>query len=107
MDLSPSVNLRHYNECTTALGCSCVLRSVADTTQVISLSNAKGMRADILSLGAIVQRLIVPDKDGKPVDVALGMATPQEYLVRRPQQAMLSTGACSQDSLWTFITSLQ
>ena len=51
------------------------------TGDYITLTNSKGMTAVILPLGAIVQRLIVPDKNGNPVDVALGMNTAREYLV--------------------------
>lgn len=47
----------------------------------IELSNNKGMKVTILPFGAIIQRMIVPDKNGNPVDVALGMNKASEYLV--------------------------
>jgi aldose 1-epimerase len=42
------------------------------------------MTVVILHLGAIIQRLIVPDRNGRPVDVALGMETESEYLALKP-----------------------
>ena len=38
----------------------------------ITLENSKGMKLRILDYGAIFQSIIVPDKNGKPVDVLLG-----------------------------------
>ncbi len=46
----------------------------------IELGNDKGMSAVVLTLGATLQSIVVPDKDGKPVDVCLGYDTPGEYL---------------------------
>ncbi|MFA6113692.1 MAG: aldose epimerase family protein [Sphingomonas sp.] len=40
--------------------------------EAITLSNAKGVTARILSYGATLQSLIAPDRDGKPADVVLG-----------------------------------
>ena len=37
-----------------------------------TLKNAAGMQADILDYGCTVQRILVPDSNGEPVDVALG-----------------------------------
>ena len=37
-----------------------------------TLKNAAGMQADILDYGCTVQRILVPDSNGMPVDVALG-----------------------------------
>mgnify|MGYP000845668133 CR=1 FL=1 len=48
--------------------------------RAIELSNEKGMRAVVLTLGAALQSITVPDKNGKEVDVCLGYDTPQEYL---------------------------
>lgn len=44
------------------------------------LTNEKGLTAKILDYGATVQSLIVPDKNGKPVDVVLGHDTIEEYV---------------------------
>ena len=40
--------------------------------EAITLVNAKGMKATILTLGASVQSVIVPDRAGKPGDIVLG-----------------------------------
>lgn len=48
--------------------------------EAIALSNANGMRVRIISYGAGIQAVLVPDRDGKLADVALGHATLQPYL---------------------------
>lgn len=48
--------------------------------EAITLANSKGMKATIITLGAAVQSVIVPDRDGKVADVALGYDTLQGYL---------------------------
>ncbi len=50
------------------------------TVEAITLSNAKGMRATILSYGAILQSLQVPDRAGKSEEVTLGYADLKGYL---------------------------
>ena len=45
----------------------------------IVLENKNGMRAEILTFGATVIRLFVPDKDGHLADVVLGYDTIEEY----------------------------
>ena len=37
-----------------------------------TMENAQGMTVSVLNLGGIVQRILVPDQTGRPVDVALG-----------------------------------
>ncbi|MEP6883605.1 MAG: aldose epimerase family protein [Gammaproteobacteria bacterium] len=56
--------------------------ALADGTQIemAELKNAAGMTARIITLGAAVQALFVPDRDGKSEDVVLGYAGAQEYL---------------------------
>lgn len=44
-----------------------------------TLTNAYGLQAEILDYGVTVRTLIVPDKNGKPVDVVLGYDTLDEY----------------------------
>ena len=39
---------------------------------VLTLENSSGMKLRILDYGAVFQSIIVPDKDGNPVDVLLG-----------------------------------
>lgn len=46
----------------------------------VTLANARGTRARILTYGASIQAMIVPDRAGRFVDVALGHATLDEYL---------------------------
>lgn len=47
-----------------------------------TIENASGASVSITDLGATVQSVIVPDKDGVMGDVVLGYDTPQEYLER-------------------------
>lgn len=49
--------------------------------EAITLTNGHGMRATILSYGAILQSLAVPDRNGKSEDVTLGYNDMQGYLV--------------------------
>jgi aldose 1-epimerase len=60
--------------------------TLADGTKVeaIVLSNAGGTSATIITLGATIQSLAVPDRDGNSADIVLGHATAEEYL-QKPQ----------------------
>jgi aldose 1-epimerase len=49
-----------------------------------TLSNAAGMRVRILTLGCIIARLEVPDRDGKCANVVLGSDSVDGYLHRSP-----------------------
>ncbi|HEY6644370.1 aldose epimerase family protein [Povalibacter sp.] len=49
--------------------------------EAVELSNGK-VSAKIITLGASVQSLTVPDRNGKAGDVVLGYATPAEYLAK-------------------------
>jgi len=44
-----------------------------------SLDNGKGMSVTALNRGAIITSVLVPDAEGKTVNVTLGFATPAEY----------------------------
>lgn len=44
-----------------------------------TLSNEKGMSAEICNIGCSILSLTVPDKEGKPTDVALGYETLGDY----------------------------
>jgi aldose 1-epimerase len=44
------------------------------------LRNANGLEADVISLGATLLSLRVPDRDGMPVDVVLGPERIEDYL---------------------------
>lgn len=56
--------------------------SLADgrAVEAVTLSNAGGMRATILSYGAILQSVIVPDRNRKPAEVTLGYNDMTGYL---------------------------
>ena len=44
-----------------------------------TLTNSSGMKVTALSYGCTIQHIIVPDKNGKPVDVALGYENLRSY----------------------------
>jgi len=48
------------------------------------LTNAKGAVAKIMTYGAIITELHVPDRDGKPDDVLLGFDNLEQYLAGHP-----------------------
>lgn len=50
------------------------------TVEALTLANDNGMKVTIITLGASVQSVIVPDRDGNFADVALGYDTLQGYL---------------------------
>ncbi|HEY6517319.1 MAG TPA: aldose epimerase family protein [Steroidobacteraceae bacterium] len=55
--------------------------ALADGTRIdaVDLSSRTGVRARIITLGARIQSLYTPDRTGKPGDIVLGFANPQEY----------------------------
>jgi aldose 1-epimerase len=50
--------------------------------EVVTLANARGMRAAVLAWGASLQSVSVPDRAGVPADVTLGHASLAEYLAQ-------------------------
>ncbi|MGA8203184.1 MAG: aldose epimerase family protein [Woeseiaceae bacterium] len=58
--------------------------SLDDGTRIeaAELTNGNGMRVRIMTLGATIQSLSVPDRDGNSGDIVLGYATPAEYLAK-------------------------
>lgn len=58
--------------------------ALSDGTKIeaVTLTNGAGMSAKIMTLGASLQSLMVPDKAGRKDDVVLGYDTAQEYLTR-------------------------
>ncbi len=50
-----------------------------------TIRNLNGMRVDITNLGGKVVSIIVPDRDGKPTDVALGHDTIEDYIASEEQ----------------------
>ena len=45
-----------------------------------TLTNEKGLQAQVLDYGVIIRSILVPDKNGCPVDVVLGYDTLEEYV---------------------------
>lgn len=50
--------------------------------EAVELSNAHGVTARIITLGASIQSLVVPDRQGRSADIVLGYATAAEYLAK-------------------------
>jgi aldose 1-epimerase len=48
--------------------------------EAVTLANGHGMRVRIISYGASIQSVVVPDRQGRPADVALGYPTLDKYL---------------------------
>jgi len=55
-----------------------------DLLKTYVLTNARGMYVKILTFGAKVMSIKVPDKEGNPGDVVLGYDTPEEYVNGNP-----------------------
>ena len=51
-----------------------------EAVEAITLSNASGMSVRIITYGAAIQSVMVPDRDGRMADIALGYATLDDYL---------------------------
>ncbi len=52
--------------------------------ELYSLANDAGMRVDVLTLGCIVARIEVPDRQGRPANVVLGFDALEDYERRSP-----------------------
>ena len=46
----------------------------------VKLSNGNGVEATVIALGATLQSVIMPDRNGKKADVALGYDNLQAYI---------------------------
>lgn len=59
--------------------------NLADGTEVHcwTISEKNGIQAEVLDYGATLHKLVVPDKNGNPVDVVLGYDQLEEYLNNR------------------------
>jgi len=57
-----------------------------DSTEVkqFTITNPSGMTVKALNYGGIITQLLVPDKEGKLVDVVLGFDNLQDYLAKSP-----------------------
>ena len=51
---------------------------------VYTLKNAKGAQVDILTYGARIIRISVPDRKGKLADVVVGCKNPEDYYEENP-----------------------
>jgi aldose 1-epimerase len=51
-----------------------------DSIQLYTLSNDKGMQIKVTNFGAIVTSIMVPDRDGKMADIALGYHHVENYI---------------------------
>jgi aldose 1-epimerase len=51
---------------------------------VFTLTNGRGLEMQVLSYGAIITALKVPDRNGQTADVVLGLDSPQQYLDQPP-----------------------
>jgi aldose 1-epimerase len=51
--------------------------------EIVTLTNSRGMQARVMSYGASLQSLLVPDRNGKLADIVLGYDTLRGYLDRR------------------------
>ena len=45
-----------------------------------TLTNASGIKVEILNLGGIINSIFVPDRDGNMADVVLGFTKPEQYI---------------------------
>lgn len=54
-----------------------------ETVDIVTLTNSHGVRARVMSYGASLQSLEVPDRNGKLADIVIGYDTLQGYLDRR------------------------
>ena len=46
----------------------------------VTLTNGRGMSATLIAYGAAIQSVILPDRTGRPADIAIGHATLAEYI---------------------------
>lgn len=60
--------------------------------QIYTITNKSGMVAKVMTLGATLVELDVPDRTGKKANVVLGFDTPAEYLSDRNQYFGCTTG---------------
>ncbi|MEM9827865.1 MAG: aldose epimerase family protein [Planctomycetota bacterium] len=51
-----------------------------DSIQLYTLKNASGMTVKVTNFGAIITSIVVPDRDGKMADVALGYDRIEDYI---------------------------
>jgi aldose 1-epimerase len=56
--------------------------TLSDGTEIFSwtLTNERGLQAEVLDYGVIIRSIMVPDAEGNPVDVVLGYNSLEEYV---------------------------
>src|SRR5690242_18779583 len=52
--------------------------------EMYTLTNKNGMSAKVITYGAILTELDVPDRNGKSADIVLGFTDLNDYLTRNP-----------------------
>jgi hypothetical protein len=55
-----------------------------EEVDLYTLTNANGMVVTVMTYGGIVQKVLVPDRDGNLTNVTLGFETLDEYLAGHP-----------------------
>ena len=55
-----------------------------EAVELYTLRNSRGAEADIMTYGGIVQKLLMPDREGRRADVVLGYDTLDGYLASSP-----------------------
>ncbi|WP_375426923.1 aldose epimerase family protein [uncultured Sphingomonas sp.] len=48
----------------------------------VTLANGRGMSATLIAYGAAIQSVILPDRTGRPADIAIGHATIADYIAK-------------------------
>lgn len=51
-----------------------------DSIRLYTMTNASGMTVKVTNYGAIITSIVVPDRDGKPADIALGYDRVEDYI---------------------------
>ncbi|MEQ1858846.1 MAG: aldose epimerase family protein [Chthoniobacteraceae bacterium] len=62
----------------------CCKTPEGEPVEIFTLTNAHGLRARVLSWGATLSEMSVPDRAGKLADVTLGFDEPERYLQPHP-----------------------
>jgi aldose 1-epimerase len=70
---TPSATTRHYDN----------LADGSDVT-LVTLKNGRGVEVDVISYGGVITRLVVPDADGNPADIVLGLDDLESYAASSP-----------------------
>ncbi|MGI6577419.1 MAG: aldose epimerase family protein [Eubacteriales bacterium] len=55
-------------------------KDTGEEVRLFHLENGKGMEVEIIELGAIIHRLVVPDRNGVSADVVMGQETLENYI---------------------------